>query len=223
VAIAFRSKASVTNTTRTNTTISAPAGAVNGSDVLVAALDVGNTASVTISTPAGWTQVSTVQYTKADPWIVNVYLFMRVHDGSSTFTFNHASGSSEGVIEAWSGVDNTTPSDATPATATGTAVTATIPSITIVTAGAQEVVARGAWDGLAISPPAGWTEQLDQAVLWVGDFPAVGAGSTGTTSLASGNSGPSLPWGIIHAALRPASGGAPAIPPFLTMQTRRAY
>lgn len=210
--IAYRSKTSVANALRTNITVTAPAGAVSGSDIIEVYIDVGNSSSVTVSTPSGWTQAGYGQYSAADPWYVNMYRFVRVHDGASSWTFNHASGYSEASCTAWSGVDNTTPDDVTPATNnTGGSTTATINSITIATAGAQETAARGSWDGSAISPPTGWTEDLDQPVLWVGHKSATSStGATGTTSVGAG-SPDAKPWCTIHAALRPASGSSFAV------------
>lgn len=223
MAIAFRSQTSLSNTTRTNTTVTAPAGAVTGTDVIVAALDIGNSSSVTISTPSGWTPAGSTSFASGDPYTVNVYCFVRVHDGSATYTFNHASASSEAWCSAWSGADTTTPLDVAPTTnSEGTGSTpATLNTVTIATTGAQEIAIRSSWDGNAITAPAGWTERLDQPVLWVGTKTATSSpGATGTTSIDPGNS-PNNRWGTIHVALRPdAGGGAPALPPILVMRPR---
>lgn len=215
MAISLRSTTTVTSATRTNTTVTAPAGAVSGSDVILVFIDVGNSTARTVTPPSGWTTVGPASYSNSDPWAVNLYLFARVHDGAASWTFNHSSGVSDAYCEAWSGVDTTTPLDATSATnaVTGNSTsnnTATLNSVTIATTGAQEIAVRGSWDGVGITPPAGWTERLDQFGLWVGDKAAASTGATGTTSLGSGNSGSYPggaygPWGTIHAALRPAS------------------
>lgn len=202
MAIAFRSSTNVGSAVRTNTTVTVPAGAVTGSDIILVAISIGNPASTTITTPSGWAQISTVQYSDATPFFVNVYLFVRVHDGAASWVFPHASATTDAGAEAWSGVDNANPSDATPQTQTGTATNATIPSIDIVTAGAQRIGVRGSWDGNAITPPASWNERKDTPILWVGDIAAAGTGATGTTTISAGNAAIN-PWGIIHAALRP--------------------
>jgi hypothetical protein len=215
VAIALRSSTTVASTTRTNTTVTAPAGAVTGSDVIVVFIDVNGSSLRTITTPSGWTVVGPVQYSNPDPYYVNMYMFYRVHDGASSWTFNHTSAISDALCEAWSGVDTTTPLDTTSATngyigsnnaGNGTA---TVNSITIATVGARELICRGAWDGTPITPPAGWTERIDQFALWVGDKTASVTGATGSMTMDSGNTVPYAgglgPWGTIHAALRPAA------------------
>ena len=212
MAIAFRSSTALTTGTRTNSTINAPAGAVNGTDIIVAVLGIGNPTSTTTSAPSGWTQLSTVQYSNADPYVVNLYLFWRVHDGASSWTWTHSSATTDGATFAWSGVDLTTPSDATPATNTGVGTSASFSSITIATDGAQRVGARGSWDGNAITAPASWSERLDQVVTWVGDIAAAGVGATGSTTVDSGNTSGDTPWGTIHAALRPATETPPEGP-----------
>lgn len=210
MAIAFRSATTVTSATRTNTTVTAPAGAVNGTDVIAVGINTGNASSVVVTPPGGWTQVSTVQYSAADPWFVNVYLFLRVHDGAGSWVFTHASAASDASAVAWQGVDLTTPSDTTPATNTGVSSgnTASFSSINIVTAGAQQLGLRGSWDGNAITPPASWNERKDTPILWVGDIPAAGTGATGVITVDTGNPS-SGPWGTIHAALRPGIVGPP--------------
>ena len=209
--IALRASTSVAYGTRTNTTVTAPSGAVSGSDVITVAIDVGGgPSSITISTPSGWTLAGSVSYTNpADAWIVNLYIFVRVHDGSSSWTFSHSSGDSQAFASAWSGVDTSTPQDVAAATGNGISqATATIASQTIATAGAVRVCARGSWDGNAITPPAGWTERHDTPVLWVGDITAASTGATGTTTVDAGNANSQGRWGTVVVALRPSSGGS---------------
>src|SRR5690606_25367672 len=114
---------------------------------------------------------------------------------------------------AWTGVDVTAPLDVAAVSAfqndnvtSGTNV-ATAPALTIVTAGAQGIIVRGSWDGNAITPPTGWTEAYDAPVLWVGEKPYRVTVTTGTVAVPAGNGSSRSPWGIIHAALRPASDG----------------
>lgn len=207
MAITLRNTSTVTSGSRTNTTVNAPAGAVNGSDVIVVVMNVGNAASRTVTPPGGWATIGPVSYSNSDPWTVNLYAFVRVHDGNSSWTFTHSSGTSQAFAEAWQEVDTATPQDCTAQTQTGNnTANATIPSITIATINAMRIAARGSWDGTAVSPPASWNERQDTPVQWVGDLAAAATGATGTTTIGTGNSNQVNPWGTIHLALRPGGG-----------------
>jgi len=199
--------------TRTNTLVSAPSGWVAG-DVLTVGIGIGGSTSTTITPPAGWQQMGTAAvYTATDPWWVSVSLWVLPYDGNSSWTWTHASRSSQAFCQRWTGVDTSNPQDATGTSASSGAGNvpggAVAPGLTVATAGAQGVIARGSWDGNPISPPAGWTENYDQPVLWMGDRNWAAAGPTGNVTVADGNSGLSK-WGIVMGVLRPAPAAAPA-------------
>jgi len=212
VAIAKGATSTVTSASRTNTTVNAPSGWTTG-DVLVVALLVGGSSSTTITGPAGWTKMGSTSYTATDPWWVDVSLWLLPYDGGSSWTWTHASRTSQAFAIRFTGVDTTTPQDVTATTGTSGSGNvpggAVAPGYTIATAGAQGIIARGSWDGNAISPPAGWTEDHDTPVLWVGDRNWASAGATGNVTVADGNSGLSK-WGIVMGALRPAGSGQSA-------------
>jgi hypothetical protein len=156
-------------------------------------------------------QLGTVTYSDTDPWFVVLQLWGRFDDGAASWTWTHASRSTQAYCTAYIGVHATTPIDvaATTAFKNGGGTNQPIaPSQTIVTAGARGIICRGSWDGNAITPPAGWSERLDVPVLWVGDRDWAAPGATGTVSVASGNGSALAAWGVIMAALRPA-GTAP--------------
>ena len=214
MAIALRSGTSVANASRTNTTVSAPAGAVNGSDYITVAINAGQSSNLSITPPSGWSLIGETTYSNSDPWYVHIALYGRVHDGASSWTFTHATGFSQARAIAWTGVDLTTPVDVTAATAQqigSTPVTCAAPTINIATVGARGIIARGSWDGNAITPPTNWTEDYDAPVMWVGHRDWAATGATGSITVGSGNGGAGSPWGIIHAALRPAGGAGPTV------------
>jgi hypothetical protein len=211
MAIAFRSQASLTNGSRTTTTVNMPAG-VQAGDVVLVFCSTGNSAAVAITPPASLSANPVVNLSYSDtnpPWTVSMRVWRYTVVGSgdpASFSFTHASASSEAVAMAFSGVDTATPLDATPATNAATGTTATMTGLTTVTAAAMLVGYRGSWDGSAITPPAGWTERLDQPVTWVGTQTWATPSATGNFSIPAGNGG-GYPYGTMLVALRPASDG----------------
>lgn len=212
MAITPRASSTLALATRTNSTVTRPTGTTTG-DYLVAALDAGGSTAATITGPSGWTQLGTVTYSDTDPWFVVLQLWGRFDDGAASWTWTHASRSSQAYVTAYIGVDPTTPIDVAATTAavnnSGAGSTIDAPSQTIVTAGAHGIIARGSWDGNAITPPSGWTERLDTPVLWVGDRDWSAAGATGAVTVAAGNSSTSSR-GVVMAALRPAGASIPS-------------
>jgi len=205
----------VSSATRTNTTVAVPSGASAG-DLLVVALSIGNSSSVTPTAPAGQTWGSLgVTYSAPDPWSVQEWLFWHViQAGESSYTFTHASAASQAYAEAYSGVDTTTPIDVTGQTngqnlGSGSSGNATLTGVTTVTAGALAIINRGSWDGNGITPPAGWTERSDTPVLWYGTQTITSPGATGAITVSAGNNSTAYPWGIVLIVLRPADAAGP--------------
>lgn len=211
MAIAYRSQASLTNASRTTTTVNMPAGVQTG-DVVLVFCATGNSSEVAITPPASLSSNPVANRSYSDtspPWTVNMRIYRYTVVGSgdpASFAFTHSSASSEALAIAFSGVNTTTPIDATPTTNSGEATTATALGLTTVTDAAWLVVWRGSWDGNAITPPTGWTERLDQPVTWVAHREQTTAGATGDFSIPSGNSG-AYPYGTILIPLRPAGSG----------------
>lgn len=213
MAIARVATTSVAQASRTNTTVSAPAGTAAG-HVVVVGLLVGRTASTTVTAPSGWTLVGPITHSASDPYFVNLHLYYQVWDGASSWTWNHVTADSQAVAITYSGVDNGTILDVaavTNTTGTGTVTQgtdATVASMTVA-AGARLVGIRGAWDGLAITPPTNWTELYDLPVMWAGDRDFTAGGATGTIAIDDGNNNPTTNnrWSVIVAALRPGGSG----------------
>lgn len=200
---------------RTNSTISKPANAATN-DVIVVCLEVGGSSSTAVTAPAGWTEVGVVTYTSPDPWWVHVAIYAKVYDGAASWTWTHAARTSQAFTMALVGVDNSTMIDVAGTAAfqndtTGGSANAVAPAYTVATVGAWGVIARGSWDGNAITPPASWTERIDVPVLWVGTREWTATGSSGTVSVPAGNNSAFAGWGVVMGAFRPASGsGSPA-------------
>lgn len=197
--------------TRTNTTVNKPPNAATG-DLIVVGMECGGTTLVQPTDGTGtWTLLQRVTYQDNDPWYVDLALWAKPYDGSSSWTFTHASHSTQAFAMALLGADLTNIADAPAVTAaglrvSGTGLTAVAPSLTTVTANAWRLILRGSWDGNAISPPSGWVEDYDQPVIWMGHREEATPGASGTVSVSAGNSGSQFTWGIIHAAIRPATG-----------------
>lgn len=210
--IATRSTSTVSLASRTNTSITAPAGAVTG-DLIEVSMTVGGSASVTPTAPAGWTLVASTTMSASDPWTVNHYLYIKFFDGAAPWTFTHSSASTQAFTRARTGVDGTTPVDVAASTISNaplSGATATVlPSITTVTNDAMLSMSRASWDGNAITPPVGVTETSDTPVLWTGEKLQTTAGSTGSISVPHGNGSNNYPNAGILYALRPDTGGSP--------------
>lgn len=222
MAIAFRSSTTLaTGGARTTSTINMPAGVQAGDEVrIIVGVGATGASGLTITPPGTATLVTTVTYGDGSYTVRNsTYRYRVVGSGDpASFAFTHSSATTDGGALAYSGVD-TTPDDATATTSNATGGTPATTTLTTVTANAMLVAVRGSWDGTAITPPAGYTERIDQLVTWVGESVKAATGATGAVSIPSGN-GSSSPWSTIMMALRPSTGTTP-IPPLLIMQTRR--
>lgn len=204
----------VTTASRTSTVIPLPAGAAAGDEVrVVVNAGMNGATAPTISHAGAASLVATVTWGDGTYTVRHsVYRYRMTGSGDpSSLTFTHASAVSDGVSCAWTGVDATTPDDAAAVTTaianTGSAAgQAILNGITTVTADALLLVARGSWDGNAITPPSGWTEHLDQPITWIGSSPKPTTGATGTISIPAGNGPGVTPASGILMALRPAAG-----------------
>lgn len=195
--IAYRAGVSASGVTATQV-VNNP-GVLDG-DVLLATVQTDGTTPVA---PTGWAlQQNANTPTGAAP----CYLYSRVAASEpGTWTFGHAGGSYCAVIvDAWSGVDNTTPMDVAATVGTGTGATVTFPNITTATNKAWHYVSwadDGAGTGsspsaysvrtvLVAGGMSGYDKQITPAGL------VTGVTKTGGTS-----------WVAFSAALRPFTEG----------------
>lgn len=140
MAIAFRAAgATASGNTPASLTFAAPTGTVSTDVVLVVILVVqaaATDAAPTITPPSGWTLAATVNDIATSTLYGVVYRGL----GSASFGAWSFSGITEAAIgwaQGYTGVDNTTPMDATAVgQANASSTTATAPSITTVTANA---------------------------------------------------------------------------------------
>lgn len=204
---------------RSTSTVPMPAGLAAGDEVRIvvnAGMDGATAPTIALGSGNPAQLVATVTWGDGTYTVRHsAYRYRYVGSGDpASFSFTHQNATSDGVAAAYSGVDATTPDDAAAVTTsianTGPAgYIAILNGITTVTAGAMLVVARGSWDGLPITPPAGWTERVDQPITWLGDQIKATAGATGNIEIPAGSNAGVAPGSGIVMALRPASGVSP--------------
>ena len=216
---------SVSNTptygTRTNSTITAPSGIVNG-NVLVAILHVGDGTALpalAVTPPAGWTEVpnSPTAQAKADPYTIATHVFVKVASGESgNYTFNHTSADTEGYMYRLTGADTTTPIDVTPVVNASNGITnggtTNYPTITTVTNGAFMIYAESDWDAVGANSVTGTavtiTRRRAGTISLISDGTMTTAGALGAGSRTGVNGGDNASaWASIVVAIRPDTGG----------------
>lgn len=148
--ISYRNGGSASAATAT-VSVTKPSGVIDG-DVIVATVQTDGPTPVA---PAGWVQRSTANTpTGAAP----CYLYTRVAAGEpASWTFGNTGGTyCATIVDAFSGMNQTTPMDATVTVGTGTAATVTFPNITTVSNRAWHY-ASWADDGVTTgSTPSGY-------------------------------------------------------------------
>jgi hypothetical protein len=209
--VAFGSASTLTGAVRTNSVLTKPTGLAAG-DYIEIWLEVEDfTGTLTL---AGWTRVDAQNNGGVEK--ESGYLFYKIADSTdaaaASFTITHASAWTTGWCARYSGVDNTTPQDATPVTNTGTTGTSTALSVTSVTAGAMVIHHHVSYDaGTGFTPTAGWTERQDVSDMYVQEQLFAAAGASGSTTRVW--SGVSHPWATVSVALRPAGSVSASLPP----------
>jgi hypothetical protein len=226
MAVAFRSVANTTYASRTNTTVTAPAGIVDGDILLLYGLIGQSGSAATMTPPAGFAAVTLATGTNPidandGSFHVNSYCWWkRAASEVGNYTITHGANTSQAICMAISGaIAAGTPTDAcssnsivSPAgnnTAVGLAVTLT-------TANDLLVFFAHDWGDTAnnLSPPAGMTERVDVAPLSYAATQAIAAtGTTGTRTMTMNNTNASgHEWGTFMVSLKPAV--SVAMPPF---------
>lgn len=213
MAIAFGSAGTrlLVGTASTSWAVPFPASIAAG-DLLVLHIST-NGGAVSATPPTGFTEVyreATLTNPKGGIWI-------KVASGSETgnLTVTVTSTTGNAQMFRYTGVDTTTPQDATATNVSYTTNTSpfVLPSITTVTANTVLIYGNSANSGtVTMTGPAGSTEQVDHGALGgtgskagaLYDEAVAATGATGTRSitLSAGRAG----WGAML-ALRPATGG----------------
>lgn len=208
--IALRSQ---TNTayaaSQTSTVLAAPAGLTNG-DILLCTLFVGalNT-SPPVTAPAGFAEFGPpTSVTDAGSFNGMLHIYWKRAAGESgSYTFTHASASTQGLLEAFSGCK----SSGTPlaAESTNSGVAASIPSLStgtsIVTTTANSWLLFQAHDwqgGGGLTPPTGMTEDFDGLVYAAHELRPT-PGATGIRTMVNSNISVGSGWGVIMVELLP--------------------
>ena len=191
-AVAFRSLSNTTYASRTNTTVTAPAGVTNNDVMIMRFLQGRVGLELTVTPPAGWTEIGTVTDIESAGFHVYSHLYYRVASSEgASYTFTHASVSSQAVVAAYSGVNTTTPLDATPTANSGLSSTSTALGLTTVTAAAMLVFVEHDFGDIAAasSPPTGLTERLDVDISYWADAVQASAGASGNKTMTNSNTG----------------------------------
>jgi hypothetical protein len=189
----------------TTITIDKPTGTVAG-DVLVALIRSDSTPGIT--GPTDWVLVEQNAVNNR-----NLAMLYKVAGGSEPanyeFTYAFSCGTRGGGITRFSGVDNTTPSDATASERSGTSTTHTYSSITTATNGAMLVgAATSNSSSFSPTPPSPLVEQWETQRSALSCGIQATAGATG--DLTGTHESLSLNYNCILWALKPASGGGGA-------------
>lgn len=218
----YRSSSSITYATRTNTTLTAPAGIVDG-DMLLIFFDIASaSAPPTPTPPAGFTNISGTSYQIAmttGSFNVNLWVWYKVASSESgNYTITHSSSTTQGYMEVVQGVSGDAP---TRTVNQGTGATATALTITTSVDDSLVIFFTSDWGDNAnnLACPTGttptFTEHYDAVLMHACDGPLATAGATGNKT-ASVHQAAALPWGAMLVQV-PASGGGAAPTPMLTL------
>jgi hypothetical protein len=209
-------------------TITKPTGTAS-TDILIICLGEGwaSGSAMTVTAPSGWTSVGNLT-AGSNPRNIRCACFWSL--GSNTnlgFTVTNGSTNTLGwVCVGFTGVDNTTPIDATGTTNSSTAASSlTTNAVTVVTDQAWHVIAAGDWLGKIPFTATSFTEKnnagVNESAMILYNTTPKGTGSTGTVVIndSDGTATSQVIAGIPF-ALRPASGGATFNPGWATGATR---
>jgi hypothetical protein len=193
MAIAFRAAGALASQFQGTPTIPYPAG-VAANDLLLIHY-VAGTATVTPTTPSGWTLLLGPVAMSGGGNANRGYVYYRVAGGSEpssvTFANSGASNTTGGIMTAWTGCDITTPIDGS-ATATlpTSGTTGTAPSVTTTKASTRVLHLYWDWTGsTTVTPNGADTERYDtflsatNIVFELADTVQGAAGATGTSSV----------------------------------------
>ncbi len=183
-------------------------------DVLVAQVVVRGATTV-ITAPSGWTLVRS----DSDGSLIVAALYVKTagatEPGNYRWNFNTAQEASGGIV-AYSGVNPTSPVDATSGQANPATITVTAPSLTTNVANDELLFLAAVSTATTVSPPPGMVQRWGTAstsltASALDDQSLSAAGVTGSRVGTSGSAGSTNIGQLV--ALRPASAGAAAASP----------
>lgn len=189
----------------TSLTINKPSNTATG-DLLVAGISVSTAGlTYTITPPSGWTSLGSI-YTGGLSNSTKVELFYKIAGSSEpanyTFTFSVTASTRRGQISRFSGVDNTTPVDASGQTVTGSDVSVSLPSLTVSAGAVYYAYVRTNQDVTHTYQGSMTGQQLARHSF--GYETISSSGSTGTRTVTFGSS---AGYGAIVFAIKPDSSG----------------
>lgn len=199
---AFGSIVATDNNTVTSYVMTKPSGVVSG-NLLVAALAVYDSTTVTITPPAGWSAAAPVAR-RTTGNVINIFTFYKIAGGSepSTYTFtNSVSRYTVGVIARYTGANATTPIDTNTSGNSGSGTTVTGTGITTTVANTRLICVTAGYN-YGSSTPSGMTDRA--AFDGVNHFFDQVAASAGSTGNRTGTQGGSDSWVAVMFAIRPA-------------------
>jgi hypothetical protein len=205
MAIAYRSVATATN----SVTCSAPSGLTSG-DVMVATVAWYDGIAASVTPPSGWTLIGTANpgsFVPGGQTSSKIYWKLATGSEPADYTWTISTGSySEVGIIAYSGVDTTTPIDASSSVeSSGGNVTAS--SVTTTVANTQLIAVLHDY-GNTMSAPSGMTQRAlwDASINLIADEAIASTGATGTRADGAAYGA----WNAHLIALKPAGGGGGA-------------
>ena len=209
MAVAVRSSSSTSYASRTNTVLSAPSGLANN-DILFCALAVGASgASPAVTPPTGFTELSISPTTlTASGFYIKFHIYWkRAASKSGNYTFTHSAASTQSVLLAISGAETTgSPIDAASVNDTHSVpggFTTTALSVNTTTPDDLLLYLAHDWEGSGtLSPPTGFTEQLD-GLVYAASKTVNADGPTGDVTQTNGNLNPGEDWAAFLVAIKP--------------------
>jgi hypothetical protein len=157
---AFRAAASAT-TAGATLTITKPSG-VAANDVLIASIGL-TPSSATLTAPSGWTLVRRTD--NAGPTANSLAVYYKVASASEPTSYAWTTSGASftvGGVQAFTGIDTTTPIDVDNGQSTPSALTHATPSVTTNTANAMVVTSHAFASGANWTPPSGMSESFDK-------------------------------------------------------------
>ena len=215
--VAFQTISNTTYASRTDTTITAPTGIVNGDLLLMFFITLAGTEAPDPTAPAGFAVTPGAWPADVSAGGFNLefrsfYKFASSESGDYLVT--HATASSQGVLLRISGAHATAPFSPTPTLNANSGVVAedtTATGLTTSVADCLIVLAAFDWGDTTnnLVPPTGstptFTERLDVAISFIATGMMVTAAATGDKTFAN-NSLLVNPWGASLLAIAPATG-----------------
>ena len=214
--MAYRSSSNQAYTSGTSIAPAVPAGAA-ANDIAIACLYL--EAAGTVTPPSGWNATA-----KHDSGVVNnarLTIWWKRLTGADSGTYSFTTPNTGHACSVYLFSGRIATGDPFDLTSNGSALgtTVTCAALSPAASGDDLFACAASFAGGTWTPPTSMTERVDSDTNG-NTQDNIGAGSTGTKTLTCTGSG-----GIVGflGALLPDTGGGSPIPPFLVMQTRRAY